>query len=49
MLLIGRLAGLPEPIVNGVVEPLEVDCHWPGLRLVVDVDGLALLTAAGGG
>lgn len=39
MLLACRLAGLPEPIVNGIVEGLEVDLHWPEPRLVVEVDG----------
>jgi hypothetical protein len=31
--------GLPRPIVNGFVEGYEVDAHWPGARLVVEVDG----------
>jgi very-short-patch-repair endonuclease len=34
-----RRAGLPEPIVNGVVEGYEVDYHWPEPRLVVELDG----------
>ena len=29
---------LPIPIANGVVEGLEVDCHWPAARLVVELD-----------
>ncbi len=39
MLFVSRLAGLPEPIVNGFVAGIEVDFHWPDLRLVVEVDG----------
>ena len=39
MLFVSRFAGLPEPIVNGIVEGYEVDFHWPELRLVVEVDG----------
>lgn len=30
---------LPAPHSNVVVEGLLVDCHWPGTRLVVEVDG----------
>jgi len=39
MLFICRLAGLPDPVVNGVVAGIEVDLHWPDLRLVVEADG----------
>lgn len=39
MLLACRLAGLPEPVVNGTVEGFEVDYHWPALKLVVELDG----------
>ena len=34
-----RLAGLPEPLVNHVVEGQEVDCVWSDRLLVVEVDG----------
>ena len=34
-----RLAGLPEPLVNVVIEGEEVDCVWPDRSLVVEVDG----------
>lgn len=39
MLFVSRLAGLPEPIVNGHVTGIEVDFNWPELKLVVEVDG----------
>ena len=39
MLFVCRLAGVPEPIVNGVVAGIEVDLNWPELRLVAEVDG----------
>ena len=39
MRFIARLAHVPEPVVNGLVEGFEVDCHWPELLLVVEVDG----------
>ena len=39
MLSVCRLAGVPEPIVNGVVAGIEVDLNWPELRLVAEVDG----------
>lgn len=32
-------AGMPWPVVNGVVLDEEVDLHWPDRRLVVEVDG----------
>lgn len=31
--------GLPPPLANQKIEGLEVDFHWPDLRLVVEVDG----------
>ena len=34
-----RDAGLPEPRVNRRVAGFEVDLHWPGARVVVEVDG----------
>jgi very-short-patch-repair endonuclease len=38
-----REAGLPAPLVNHTITlddgPIEVDFHWPTLRLVVEVDG----------
>jgi very-short-patch-repair endonuclease len=34
-----RKAGLPEPVVNGYVLGLEVDFHWPQLKLIVETDG----------
>jgi hypothetical protein len=32
-------AGIPKPHVNTKVEGIEVDCHWPGTGLTVEVDG----------
>jgi Transcriptional regulator, AbiEi antitoxin/Protein of unknown function (DUF559) len=32
-------AGLPPPLVNTHVYGIEVDFHWPGLNLCVEVDG----------
>ena len=32
-------SGLPEPLVNTQVEDIEVDFHWPRLKLIVEVDG----------
>lgn len=32
-------AGLPAPVVNGIVCGHEVDFHWPKLRFVVETDG----------
>jgi predicted transcriptional regulator of viral defense system len=32
---------LPRPMVNCVVEGLEVDFHWPEQRLIVELDGRA--------
>jgi very-short-patch-repair endonuclease len=29
---------LPEPIVNAEVEGIEVDMHWPGTTLIVELD-----------
>ena len=34
-----RASGVPEPLVNTKVEDLEVDFHWPALKLVVEIDG----------
>ena len=36
-----RKAGLPPPVVNGLVEGHEVDFHWPTQRLIVETDGRA--------
>ena len=33
--------GLPRPRINGRVAGHEVDLHWPGVDLVVEVDGYA--------
>jgi very-short-patch-repair endonuclease len=33
------LAGVPEPLVNTHVEDIEVDFHWPDLKLVLEIDG----------
>jgi predicted transcriptional regulator of viral defense system len=30
--------GIPLPVVNGVVEGYEVDMHWPGTSLIVELD-----------
>ncbi len=32
---------LPMPIVNGVVGGYEVDAHWPGTKLIVELDSWA--------
>jgi very-short-patch-repair endonuclease len=34
-------AGLPLPQTNVVIEGYEVDCVWPGQRLIVELDGHA--------
>jgi hypothetical protein len=34
-----RAVGTPEPLVNHRVAGLEVDFHWPDLKLVVEIDG----------
>jgi hypothetical protein len=34
-----RLSGFPEPLVNTHVERIEVDFHWPDLKLVLEIDG----------
>jgi very-short-patch-repair endonuclease len=34
-------AGLPLPQTNVVIEGYEVDCVWPGRRLIVELDGHA--------
>ena len=37
--------GIPRPSINATVEltprPREVDCQWPGKRLVAELDGFA--------
>jgi Protein of unknown function (DUF559) len=35
------VAGLPKPIVNGLIAGYEVDFHWPAQRLMVETDGRA--------
>jgi hypothetical protein len=30
--------GIPRPVVNGMIEGHEVDMHWPGTRLIVELD-----------
>ena len=30
--------GLPQPLVNAKVEGIEVDMHWPGTKLIVELD-----------
>ena len=34
-----REYGLPQPTSNGFVEGMEVDLHWPDLKLIVEIDG----------
>ena len=34
-----RAAGLPRPHTNTRVAGYEVDAHWPGQRLIIEVDG----------
>jgi hypothetical protein len=34
-------AGLPLPIVNAYIGMLQVDFHWPAVKLVVETDGRA--------
>jgi very-short-patch-repair endonuclease len=41
MLALIRQAGLPKPLVNVKVGRYEVDFLWPGLKLIVEVDGYA--------
>jgi very-short-patch-repair endonuclease len=36
-----RRARMPRPSVNDRIGPYEVDFHWPGAGLVVEVDGFA--------
>ena len=33
-----RRYGLPTPVANSEVEGYEVDMHWPGTRLIVELD-----------
>jgi len=37
---IARAAGLPEPLTQQWVNGFRVDFYWPGLKLVVETDGL---------
>lgn len=37
---IARRACLPMPVTGAELNGFEVDFHWPGLRLVVETDGL---------
>jgi hypothetical protein len=37
--LLSLLEDLPEPLVNTRLHGFEVDFHWPGLKLAVEVDG----------
>jgi very-short-patch-repair endonuclease len=30
---------LPQPVINAVVMGFEVDFHWPGTNLIVELDG----------
>jgi Protein of unknown function (DUF559) len=43
LIRISRAAGVPAPVVNGVIEipdrSYEVDFHWPSLKLIIEVDG----------
>jgi very-short-patch-repair endonuclease len=41
LLALLRRGGVPAPVVNGRVQGLEVDFHWPAARVVVEVDGYA--------
>jgi very-short-patch-repair endonuclease len=34
-------AGLPAPVMNGVIAGMEVDAHWPDQRVAVEIDGYA--------
>ena len=38
-LALTRSAGLPDPLVNTLVQGFEVDFHWPDRMLAVEVDG----------
>jgi very-short-patch-repair endonuclease len=33
-----RKHGLPKPVINGIVEGIEVDAHFPGTNLTVELD-----------
>lgn len=33
-----RHHNIPIPILNGEVDGYEVDCHWPGTKLIVELD-----------
>jgi very-short-patch-repair endonuclease len=32
--------GLPEPVMNGEIEGKEVDAHFPGTNLIVELDSI---------
>jgi Protein of unknown function (DUF559) len=33
-----RRYGLPAPVLNGKIDGYEVDFHWPGTKLIVELD-----------
>jgi very-short-patch-repair endonuclease len=37
---LARQAGLPVPLTKQIINEFEVDFWWPGLKLVVETDGL---------
>jgi hypothetical protein len=37
--VLSMLTGLPTPLVNTHVHGVEVDFHWPELKLAVEIDG----------
>lgn len=38
-LFLCQAAGIPLPQVNTLIEGIEVDCYWPDVGLVVELDG----------
>ena len=38
MLILCRDEDLPLPVMNAIVEGYEVDAHWPGTKVVVELD-----------
>ena len=40
-LMLSDAHGLPRPVMNAVIAGFEVDAHWPGTDLVVELDGFA--------
>ena len=38
-LLLCQRVGIPKPMVNGIVEGIEVDCCWSKQKLIVELDG----------